>query len=196
MNEPGKWTPGKYTYSGIQRTMARREVAQEVLPQYQELRQQVIGCMPSWARYSGTPTWAQATAIRAKLAEAAKLANVPQDDRGWPDAVSYVLFDHPLGLLTKQEAEALMGWMAFQVETDGPWYLTPRAKDGLAALARDEAFIALRRKLDLARRRYDGMDHRGPGIPEVMDPFEAEMLIGRLMAYEMGPELHRMVRGK
>lgn len=196
MGEPGKSSPEKYTYNGIQRTMARREVAAGILPQYQELRQQVIDCMPSWARYSGAPTWAQMTAIRAKLAEAAKLANVPRDDRGWPDAVSYVLFDHPLALLTKQEAEALIGWMAFQAEQDGPWYLTPRGRDGLVALARDEAFTALRKKLDLARRRYDGMDHRGPGIPEAMDPFEAELLIGRLMAYEMGPELYRMVRGK
>jgi hypothetical protein len=187
---------GWFTYNGIKRTMARREVAQEVLPPYQALRQQVIDCMPSWARYAGTPTWAQMTAVRAKLNEAAKIAGVPQDDRGFPDAVAFALFDHFLAVLTKQEAEALMGWMAFQAELDGPWYLTPRAQNGLAALAHDEAFIALRRKLDQVRRKYDGMDHTGVGIPVTMDPFEGEMMIAQRMGREVGPALYRMVRGQ
>lgn len=194
--EPMRWSPDKVTYNGLKRAMARYEVADEILPQYREMRNQVIQCMPKWAKYSGTPSWAQVTLIRANLAEVAKLAHLPQDDRGFSDAVAYVLFDHALATISKQEAEGLIGWMAFQPAEDDKWYLSARGREGLLALAKDPAFDALRRRVAQVRAKYDGMDHGGPGIMEPLDPFEAELLIARLMGREVGTMFYHMVRGK
>lgn len=131
---------------------------------------------------------------QAMLGDAKKVAGLPEDDRGFADAVGYVMFDHPLAMMTKQEAEALLNWLVWHDEQDG-LHLAVKARDALVALAKEPAFDALRREMDRARCYFDQLAESPVAGVYFADPYEADAGAARLMARETGHKFYKMIRG-